>query len=147
MIHLVLTPTEYLLGQDPNELNLLEVLRLAREGFELADVESMLSACQLYQSNDIISRIVGRSAKAIRKQVAAGKTFRLSYQQSVLAYQYAKVLESATSVFGCQRIAEEWLSRPCKQLDGIVPLDAIDNAIGFRTVEDYLERVVCGVYQ
>ena len=147
MIQLVCTPTEYLIRQDPKELNPLGVLRLAREGFELADVESMLSACQLYQSNDILGRIVGRSAKAVRKQIAAGKTFRLSYQQSVLAYQYAKVLESATSVFGCQRIAEEWLSKPCKQLAGIIPLDAIDNAIGFRTVEDYLERVVRGVYQ
>lgn len=147
MTHIARKPTEYLTRKDPNELSLVDVLRLAKEGFALVDVESMLSASKLYQSQEIINRIVGRSAKTIRKQVAMGQALRLSSQQSVLAYQYARGLEAATSVFGCQRLAEDWLGRPCKHLAGMIPLEAIENAIGYRAVEDYLERITRGVYQ
>jgi len=147
MTHPVRKPIEYLSRKDPNELSLLDVLRLAEEVFIWEDVESMLSASELYQSSGIIKRITGRSAQAIRKQVVADQTLSLSSQQSVLTYQYAKVLESATSAFGSQRLAEEWLGRPCKPLAGIVPLDAIENAIGFQVVEEYLKLIVQGVYQ
>ena len=60
--------------------------------------------------------------------------------------RYAKVLEHAINVFGSQQLAEEWLGRPCKFLEGGVPLDMLDNPIGFRAVEDYLDRVQYGVY-
>ena len=69
------------------------------------------------------------------------------HQKSAVAFQFAKVLEHATTVFGTQRLAEEWLDRPCKHLAGNVPLDLIDNSLGFQVVEDYLERVELGVYQ
>jgi len=71
----------------------------------------------------------------------------LNSQQSAVAFQYAKVLEHAMNVFGTQKLAEEWLGRPCKHLDGDVPLDVIDNPFGFQAVEDYLERIEYGVYQ
>lgn len=55
------------------------------------------------------------------------------HQKSAVAFQFAKVLEHATTVFGTQRLAEEWLDRPCKHLAGNVPLNLIDNPIlGFR---------------
>ncbi|CAH0216122.1 MbcA/ParS/Xre antitoxin family protein [Pseudomonas brassicacearum] len=60
---------------------------------------------------------------------------------------YAKVLEHAANVFGSQRLAEDWLRKPCMYLDGQVPLELIDNAQGFKVVEDYLTRVELGVYQ
>ena len=64
-----------------------------------------------------------------------------------MAFQFARVLEHAISVFGSLKLAEEWLGRPCRYLDGEVPLDVIDNPIGFQTVEDYLQRIEYGVYQ
>lgn len=147
MTQVVRKPTEYLIRKDPGELSPVDVLRLAKKGFAMLDVESMLLASELYQSRAIINRIAGRSVKSIRKQIAMDQDVRLGGQQSLLAYQYARVLETSTSVFGCQRLAEEWLGRPCKQLDGIIPLEAIDNAIGFRAIEDYMQRIVLGVYQ
>jgi len=50
-------------------------------------------------------------------------------------------------VFGSQPLAEEWLGRPSQFLRGGVPLDMIDNPVGFQAVEDYLERIEYGVYQ
>lgn len=61
--------------------------------------------------------------------------------------QYAKVLDRAINVFGTQKLAEEWLGRPCKYLDGDVPQDVIDNPVRFQAVEGYLERIEHGVYQ
>jgi putative toxin-antitoxin system antitoxin component (TIGR02293 family) len=60
---------------------------------------------------------------------------------------YGKALEHAANVFGSQQLAEDWLRKPCTYLDGQVPLELIDNAQGFKLVEDYLTRVELGVYQ
>lgn len=60
---------------------------------------------------------------------------------------YAKVRDRAIDVFGNQRLAEEWLGRPCRYLDGDVPQDVIDNPERLQTVEAYLERIKYGVYQ
>lgn len=66
---------------------------------------------------------------------------------SAAALQYAKMLDRAINVFGNQMLAEEWLGRPCKYLDGDVPKDVIDNPVRFQAVEGYLERIEHGVYQ
>ncbi|QBZ89325.1 DUF2384 domain-containing protein [Pseudomonas viciae] len=60
---------------------------------------------------------------------------------------YVKALEHATDVFGGQRLAEDWLRKPCTYLDDQVPLELIDNPPGFQVVEDYLARIELGVYQ
>ncbi len=60
---------------------------------------------------------------------------------------YAKVRDRAIDVFGNQRLAEEWLGRPCRYLDGDVPQDVIDNPKRLQAVEAYLERIQHGVYQ
>lgn len=60
---------------------------------------------------------------------------------------YARVWDRAIDVFGNQRLAEEWLGRPCRYLDGDVPQDVIDKPDRFQAVEAYLERIRHGVYQ
>ena len=60
---------------------------------------------------------------------------------------YAQALGHAIEVFGSQSLAEEWLSKPCKYLDGHVPLELIDNSMGFQVVTNYLSRIAHGVYQ
>jgi putative toxin-antitoxin system antitoxin component (TIGR02293 family) len=89
---------------------------------------------------------MGKSIRNIQRQ-SIKQPAHLSSQQSAVALHYAKVLEHAINVFGTQKLAEEWLSRPCKYLDGDVPLDVIDNPLGFQVIEDYLERIEYRVYQ
>jgi hypothetical protein len=114
-------PTECLLHGDPELLSPPMIYKRTIKGFVLKDVKAML----------------GSSAEPAM----------LNPQQSALAFQFAKVLEHATKVFGTLTLAEEWLGRPCKFLDGELPLEVIDNPIGFQAVEDYLERIEYGVYQ
>lgn len=66
---------------------------------------------------------------------------------SAATLQYAKVLDRAINVFGNQLLAEEWLGRPCRYLDGDVPQNVIDNPERFQAVDAYLERIKYGVYQ
>lgn len=71
----------------------------------------------------------------------------LNEYQSAVALQYALALERATSTFGTQRLAENWLEKPCSQLSGEIPLEMLGNLWGYRLVVSYLDRVVLGVYQ
>ena len=140
-------PTAYLIHERIVQPDQLELFLLAKVGFALDDAQAMVSASTLYSSSGIISRIIGTPSQAVRQNIGASGPARLNVQQSAIAYQFAKVLEHATTVFGTIRLAEEWLDRPCRHLAGSVPLDMVDNYLGFQVVEDYLERIELGVYQ
>jgi putative toxin-antitoxin system antitoxin component (TIGR02293 family) len=81
--------------------------------------------------------------------VASGTLSFVLYREdrSMPEIPYAKALEHAANVFGCQQLAEDWLRKPCTYLDDQVPLALIDNPPGFQVVEDYLARIELGVYQ
>lgn len=140
-------PTEYLLSHDVGQLSPVTIYKLTVNGFALMDVRTMISLSDLYSTRGILRRIMGTSIRENQYSEDSELSVYLDSQQSAVAFQYAKVLEHATDVFGSQASAEEWLGRPCKYLNGDVPLDVIDNSIGFQIVEDYLERIEHGVYQ
>lgn len=139
--------TDCLLRSDAGDLSPVMVYRLIAKGFELKNVREMLSMSVLYSTNKILSRVMGLSVRTLQRRACSNPSMRLTSQQSTVAFQYARVLDQATSVFGTQVKAEDWLSRSCNFLDGKVPLDVIDNAIGFQAVAQYLERIEYGVYQ
>tara|TARA_Y100000815_G_C12982117_1_gene364591 strand:- start:168 stop:542 length:375 start_codon:yes stop_codon:yes gene_type:complete len=123
------------------------VYKLTAEGFEMKDVQDMLSISDLYSAEKVLTRIVGKSARTIQRQSKGNQTVRLSSVQSAVAFQFATLLERATKVFGTQMLAEEWLGRPCRYLEGEIPLDVVSNPVGFQVVNDCLERIEYGVYQ
>ena len=140
-------PTEYLFRVDTDQLSNVMILSLTNKGFSLKDVQDMLSITLLYSNQKVLSRIVGKSIRTIQRQGSSKQPAQLNSLQSAVAFQYAKVLEHAIAVFGTQKLAEEWLGRPSKYLEGQVPLDVIDNPVGFQAVEDYLSRIEYGIYQ
>lgn len=142
----MLKPTQLLLSADMSELTSITVYQRTSEGFAWKNVKEMLHASGLYTNNKILSKITGKSVRTVQRLGNNGAE-RLTPHQSAVAYQYAKVLEHAIDVFGNQELAERWLSQPCKFLQDNVPLDMIDNPVGFQTVEDYLTRMDYGVYQ
>ena len=141
-----LKPTEFLCG-DSGQLTLLMVHRLIVKGFALKDVQAMVSSSELYLSQQVLKRILGKSVRAAKRQIDQFGVALLNSRQSATAYQFAEALEGAIHVFGTQRMAEEWLGRPSKYLDGETPVDIIDEPVGVRAVKQYLERVEYGVYQ
>lgn len=99
-----------------------------------------------YMKHGLVQCITGKSARTVQRLAKEIKTVRLNYQQSTVASQYGQVLEHAIIVFGSQQVAENWLKKPCRYLCGNIPLELIDNPLGFQVVEDYLTRIEHGVY-
>lgn len=144
---LVHKPTEYLTHAKIEELSELHIFLLVREGFALKDVQAMIALSELYLSSKLIERITGKLGRPKQGKGAESTIGRLSSLQSAIAFQYAKVLEHATTVFGALRLAEEWLAKPCRRFDDNTPLDLAGNPVGFQVIENYLERVELGIYQ
>ncbi|MFJ2279816.1 antitoxin Xre/MbcA/ParS toxin-binding domain-containing protein [Pseudomonas sp. NPDC087803] len=122
------------------------IVHLTEEGFELNDVVNMLSTSELYLQGDMVKRITGKSVTTVRRLLKEGKAVRLDPQQSVVAYQYAVVLEKAIRAFGGQSRAEDWLRKPSTYLSGRVPMEFIRHSLGFQMVEQYLGQLIYGVY-
>nr|WP_240321642.1 antitoxin Xre/MbcA/ParS toxin-binding domain-containing protein [Pseudomonas fluorescens] len=122
------------------------IVHLTDEGFELSDVVDMLSTSELYQQGDVVKRITGKSVRTVRRLLKEGKPVRLDPQQSVIAYQYALVLELAIRAFGGQPQAEEWMQKSSTYFYGHVPLELTLHPLGFQMVEQYLSQVIYGVY-
>lgn len=141
------TPTYQLTHVESGGLSQMDLLRLVKEGFFLNDVLAMLGSSNLYRANRLSERITGRSAKTIQRWSRRNEAVRLNAQQSAVAFNYAKVLELAVTVFGSQVLAENWLSQPCRKLGDVVPLEMVETAVGFRIAVEYLERIWWGVYQ
>lgn len=139
-------PTGYLIKPRAMPLSSLELYQLLREGFLLDHVMNMVLSSPLYSSAKVINKILGNSSRSIRRRTRLGEPVRLNAGQSTVAFQYAEALECAVAVFGSQRGAEEWLERPCRYLEGYIPLDLIGDWWGFQAVREYLERIEFGVY-
>jgi putative toxin-antitoxin system antitoxin component (TIGR02293 family) len=140
-------PTACLTKGLSEQLSPVGIALMVKEGFELGDVRAMIALSVLYSEPQIAVKIVGKAPRSKRHKVGVADANRLNAWQSAVAYQYAVGLERAERVFGTLAHAEDWLSRPCRYLDGLVPVDIFDNPVGFQVVMDYLSRVEMGVYQ
>lgn len=143
----VRSPMACLFHDETGALTSVRIYQMTKVGFRLKDVQDMLSSSTLYSKQKVLSLILGKSVRTIQRQGSSNQPVQLNSQQSAVAFQYAKVLEHATAVFGSQKAAEDWLGTPSKYLEGGVPLELIDNPAGFQAVEEYLERIEYGVYQ
>lgn len=140
-------PTSYLTHAESGTLSQLDILHLVQAGFALSDVQAMVGSSSLFTAHQLLTRIMGRSARTIQRLSKSGDGASLNAHQSAVAFQYASVLELAILVFDSQELAENWLGRPCARLSGVTPFEILDISLGFSIVLDYLERVRLGVYQ
>lgn len=70
----------------------------------------------------------------------------LNAHRSAVEFQYAWELEQAITIGGSHPLVEARLGRPCRHLEGYVPLDMVESAGSFPAVESYLQRVELGTY-
>ena len=70
----------------------------------------------------------------------------LNHEQSGRTWKFAEILAGATTVFGSQERAEQWLERPATGLNRRRPIDLLSTPAGVELVEDFLERLEYGVY-
>ena len=70
----------------------------------------------------------------------------LSTEQSSRTWKFAEILSKATTIFGSQEEAEQWLERPAIGLNQRRPIDLLASSAGLELVEDHLGRLEYGVY-
>jgi putative toxin-antitoxin system antitoxin component (TIGR02293 family) len=139
------SPTELLLRANVDLLSPAMIYRQISEGLALQDVEAMLSIAAPGVACKILCCILGKPIQTVgrkRKLLA-----QLSAHEGAVAFQFAKALEQALIVFGSQQLVEEWLCRSCLFLDGGIPMEMLQNALGFQLIQTYLRRIEYGIYQ
>ena len=92
-----------------------------------------------------LEKAVGMSLRTFQRRRGAPAK-RLSQEQSGRAWKFAEVLAKATSVFGSQSEAEQWLERPAVGLEQRRPIDLLATQPGVEIVETFLRRLEYGVY-
>lgn len=123
----------------------MEIYRAVRNGFSLQSVIDMIEHSDVYKRYGVLSRIVGASDRTLARRLKSPEEV-LTCEQSTRALHYAEVLEKATDVLGSRELAEQWMVKPARGLDGEMPIDLISNSVGYELVTDFLTRIEYGVY-
>lgn len=99
----------------------------------------------LFIQTDSLEKAFGMSLRTFQRRKDAPER-PLSQEQSGRTWKFAEILAKATDVFGSQEEAEQWLERPAIGLDQRRPIDLLATPAGIELVEQYLTRLVYGVY-
>jgi putative toxin-antitoxin system antitoxin component (TIGR02293 family) len=106
----------------------------------LVDTIALLRAAQA----DGMEKAVGISLRTYQRRRDALDR-KLSPEQSGRTWKFAEILGRATTLFGSQAAAEEWLERPAMALDQRRPIDLLSTPAGLESVEEHLTRLEYGV--
>ena len=123
----------------------MAIYRAVRNGFPLRSVLKMIENSEVYKQRGVLSKIVGASDRTLARRLKTPDE-ALTAEQSTRALNYAEVLEKATDVLGSRALAEQWMVKPARGLDGEIPIDLISNSVGYELVTDFLTRIEYGVY-
>ena len=123
----------------------MEIYRAVKHGFPLQSVLDMIENSTVFKQCGVLSKIVGASDRTLARRLKTPNE-ALTAEQSTRALNYAEVLEKATDVLGSRELAEQWMVKPARGLDGEVPIDLISNSVGYELVADFLTRIEYGVY-
>jgi putative toxin-antitoxin system antitoxin component (TIGR02293 family) len=123
----------------------MAIYRAVKHGFPLQLVLDMIENSTVYKQSGVLSKIVGTSDRTLARRLKTPNE-ALTPEQSTRALNYAEVLEKATEVLGSRELAEQWMVKPARGLDGETPIDLISNSVGYELVTDFLTRIEYGVY-
>lgn len=94
-----------------------------------------------------LNTVQGAIGMSVRTYHRLKSTRRLlSQEQSSRVWKLAEILAKATTVFGSQQKAEQWLGQPAKGLNDRRPVELLATQTGAELVEQFLERLDHGVY-
>lgn len=105
----------------------------------------LLDNLMVLKKGESLEAAVGMSLRTFqrRKDIPSKP---LSKDQSGRAWKFAEILARATTVFGTQQAAEQWLERPAIGLNERRPIDLLATQAGVDVVEEFLARLEYGVY-
>ena len=123
----------------------LDAHEMLIEGLPGNALRHLINNLRILKKTGPLERAVGMSSRTFqRRKIDPDKP--LSQEQSGRTWKFAEILAQATSVFGSQDDAEQWLERPAVGLDQRRPIDLLATPAGVELVEAFLERLEYGVY-
>lgn len=125
--------------------NPLDAHEMLLRGLPPSALDHLVAKLIVIQKADSLEKAFGMSLRTYQRRKDAPQK-PLSQEQSGRAWKFAEILSKATSVFGSQEQAEQWLERPAIGLDQRRPIDLLATPAGVELVEDYLTRLEYGVY-
>lgn len=70
----------------------------------------------------------------------------LSPSETDRAHRIARIFEHAVRVFASEDKAHRWLRKPCRALDGVMPLDLLASETGAHIVDSELHAIDHGMF-
>ena len=89
---------------------------------------------------------LGFSMEELYRFVAPRRTLARRIQENDGALRIMRVSDWADRVFGNPEKAQRWLRKPCRALEGVVPVDLLESETGAHLVEEELHRIDYGIY-
>jgi putative toxin-antitoxin system antitoxin component (TIGR02293 family) len=74
------------------------------------------------------------------------KNETLSLKENDSALRMIRITELGERVFGSKDKAQRWLRKPCRALEGVIPIDLLESETGAHLVEQELHRIDYGIY-
>ncbi len=125
--------------------NSLDAHEMLLQGLPGKALRHLVDNFVVLQKTASLEKAVGMSLRTFqRRKDAPGKP--LSQEQSGRTWKFAEILARATSLFGSQEEAEQWLERPAIGLNQRCPIDLLATPAGVELVEQFLTRLEYGVY-
>jgi putative toxin-antitoxin system antitoxin component (TIGR02293 family) len=125
--------------------NPIEAHEMILQGIPGQALEKLISHLIVIEANEAFGTALGMSERTFQRH-KADRSRTLSTEQSSRAWNFARILTKATSVFGTQEEAEKWMIEPAMGLNRWRPIDLLATAAGSELVEQFLERIDYGVY-
>lgn len=138
-------PMVSLLLPGTNTDDRMAVFKATKAGFTLSAVIDLVESVDAFRRHNVLSKIVGLSDRTLARRMKH-KDDALTPEQSARALYYAEALEKAEAVFGTRELAENWMTKPARGLDGESPIDLLSNPVGYELVTDFLHRIEYGIY-
>jgi putative toxin-antitoxin system antitoxin component (TIGR02293 family) len=123
----------------------LEIHAILSGGLPGRAVTNLRRHCRVLIGEGAFEQALGMSLRTVQR-LEADEDKHLSSEQSSRAWKLAEIVARATSVFGSQEAAEEWLSKPARALEGKRPTELLATQTGTQLVEDLLQQIDYGVY-
>lgn len=131
-------------GVEPDDL--AAVYRVTEKGIPVKALSKFAESVEMFNVDFLLMKLTGLSERTIQRRLKSPEE-PLNSEQSARAIRGAQILDQAVRVIGSPELAEGWMSKPAKGLDGMKPIDLLENSIGAQLVSEFLTRLEYGVYQ
>jgi putative toxin-antitoxin system antitoxin component (TIGR02293 family) len=125
--------------------NPLDAHEMLLRGLPGQALSHLIDSLVVLRKSASLEKAVGMSLRTFQRRMDSPAK-RLSKEQSGRTWKFAEILTMATTVFGSQEEAEEWLERPAMGLNQRRPIDLLETPAGVELVENFLRQLEYGVY-